>query len=543
MANIDLKTIKNKRPFKRIVVRDGVNATRFGSFSEPSYDPGMNSFIQVTQADFLEEYYPSGHRIYDKSYYPDIYRETSEASLDSNGLPMVDSEGHEVIENHVYCELVPRYAFAFQQMISMAHITHATGNDIQHELSIDEPSDAQNKLFDAMCTSWINEGLERAWYQAYKSREITGDTAFVGSLDENDKFHWRVFSYKNGDVLYPHYDRHGKMDHFARVSNQYDEYDNQISETIEIWDDTYFYVYRRSTGSNRSFVEKLKDKFGLDNYELIDCGTHGFEEIPVAYNRDDDGPGWSASQDQIDCYELSFSQMAHNNQAYGEAILVLKSKGDIPANISHGLDGTIKEIDLNGEDDDAKFLEGQSASESYMKQLEILEDAIYRSSNAVKVPSELKSGDTPASAIKLLFANALNQAAADAAECEEFVNKMWSIFAYAYGRKNNCLVNAISLKVHSWIKPYIHLSESAITADLVALKSADIISAQTASERASFYSKPGESKRIQREKKAQQDLDLLYEQEELKAQSTYKGEAGSGNSGSNWDEWNRTHRK
>ena len=59
-------------------------------------------------------------------------------------------------------------------------------------------------------------------------------------------------------------------------------------------------------------------------------------------------------------------------------------------------------------------------------------------------------------------------------------------------------------------------------ADLVALKGANILSAQTSQERASFYAKPGEMRRIQREQKTQQDLELLYEREQLEAQTSAK---------------------
>lgn len=516
---IDLKTIKTKRPFKRVVPREGVNPIEFFSFNEPVYDPGVNRYLSVTQADFLEEYYPSGHKIYDETYFPDIWRTVDEPVIDGAGQPLVNENGVEETNSRTYCEKVPRYAFAFQQMIASAHITHATGNDIQHELAKTEPTEAEEKLFDDMCSEWIHADMERAWFQFYSSREVTADAAFVGQMDDKYNFSWRVFSYKSGDHIYPHYDRYGNLVYFARVTEQFDEDNQQVAETIEIWDDTHYYAYRKKVGDARSFFDKFKDHVGLENYELIEYTTHGFDFVPVAYTRDDDGPGWSASQEAIDCYELSFSQMAHNNQAYGEAILVLKSDSEIPAGITRDLSGSVKEIDLQGENDKAEYLKGQSASESYMKQLETLEDNIYRSSNAVKVPNELKNGDTPASAIKLLFANALNQAATDGMECEGAIHDMWRIFAYAYGMKNDCLIDSNALPVHSWVKPYIHLSESAITTDVVALKSANIISAQTAAERTSFYSKPGEARRIQKEQKAIQDAELLYEQQTLDAQA------------------------
>lgn len=515
----DLKTIKNKKPFKRVTPGGFSFSCEYLAGMEPTYDPGRNSYITVTQADFLKEYYPSGHKIFDHTYYPDIWRESDEPVLDSNGNPTYYDNGQGITEHQVWQELVPRYGFPYQQIISSAHIAHATSNDIQHELSIVDPSEKEEKLFDAMCTEWLQAALERAWYLSYQSREITGDAAFVAQLDSGDNFSWRVFSYKNGDQLYPHYDRFGKLTFFARVTHQYDESDKQTAETIEVWDNEYYYAYRRNLDASRSILETIKDKLGMDNYKLIEMKKHGYDRVPVAYMRDDDGPGWSNSQSAIDCYEMAFSQMAHNNQAYGEAILVLKSQAEMPAGITRGLNGTIKEILLGGENDSAEFLKGQSASDSYMKQLDTLDDSIYRGSNCVKVPADLKAGDTPASAIKLLFANALNQAQADAEECGEFVNEMWSLFAYAYGRKNDCFVDAISLKVHSWVKPFVHLSETEITASIVSLKSAEILSAQTAQERVPFYSKPGEMRRIENERKAKQDAELLYEQTVIEAQS------------------------
>lgn len=514
---IRMRDLKTKKPFRRITPPkisgfEGVYCDN----DEPGYDPGTNWFTTVTQADFLREYYPTGHRINDPNYYPDIWRIVDEPVYNGDGSQMTDEYGNAATTTKYYCEMVPRYSFAYQQIIALNHIIHATGNDVQHELSVVEPTKAQQVLFDGMTTDWIRLGLEEAWYQSFKSREITADTAFVGFLGKDNELKWRVFSFLDGDVLYPHFNSFGELELLARVSHQYDKDGFEVKETIEVWDSTYYSVYKANVGAGRTIIDRLKGMIGLDGYELVSRTTHGFPSIPVAYMRDDDGPGWTPSQSGIECYELSFSQMAHNNQAYGEAILVLRSKVDMPPNITRGLNGSIKEIDL-GEDDEAKFLEGQSASQSYMSQIETTDEMIYRQSNCVKTPTDLKSGDTPASAVKLLFAPSLNQAMADGNECKPFLDQMWRIHACAYGIRNNCLLDAVSLPVTNWIKPFVHLSESAISADLVALVGAKVISRKTAAERASFYSKPGEMERIMNEKKQEQDIDLVYEFEQLKA--------------------------
>lgn len=75
---------------------------------------------------------------------------------------------------------------------------------------------------------------------------------------------------------------------------------------------------------------------------------------------------------------MSFSQMAHNNQAFGEPILILQSEGG-SVDIQHDLNGTIKTLSM-GTDDKASYLSSQSASESYMKQIDTLYKMIYEQS-------------------------------------------------------------------------------------------------------------------------------------------------------------------
>ncbi|MBQ0113663.1 MAG: phage portal protein [Bacteroidales bacterium] len=515
----DLKTKKVWRRFLPQTVLAQGQLQTFFSGNEPPYNPGRNVFEIVTQADFLAEYYPTSHKINSETYYPNVWRTVSEKVIDPvTGEYSIDNDGNFITQENVYCEIVPRFSFPYQQIIAFTHIYHATSNDIQHELAIPDPTEAQDKLFDDMCSSWHEAGMEDAWYQSFKAREITGDTAFVGSV-RNGEFSWRVFSYKDGDVLYPHYDQTGALKLLVRSTFQYDASGMTVSEVLEVWDEKNYSIYRRSQGESNVITkvfDRIKGIFGIEGYVLEYSEPHGFPFIPAVYMRNEDGPGWSASQDSIDNYELNFSQMAHNNQAYGEAILVTKTKGDMPVDITRGLNGTIKQIDMDSESE-AHFLEGQSASDSYMKQLDKLEEMIYRGSEIIKSPTELKSGDTPATSIKLLFTPNMQRAESDLTECRPFISGMWRIFAFGYGYVNNCITDAMSLRVISWGKVFVPQSESSIVADLVALVNAKILSAQTAAERCPFYSKPGESKKIQVEEKRKRDAELLVELEEIKA--------------------------
>src|SRR3712207_9507465 len=60
-----------------------------------------------TQADFLREYYPSAHPIFDESIYPDIYKKDPQSEK-------------------WYKQPIQRTAFAFQQVIATKHTLHLT---------------------------------------------------------------------------------------------------------------------------------------------------------------------------------------------------------------------------------------------------------------------------------------------------------------------------------------------------------------------------------------------------------------------------------
>lgn len=519
MANekIDWKGLLTKAPFKRMVPQSGYGgpARLFRDDQDIPYDPGTCWYKLMTQADFLAEYEPTAHAINDPNVYPDIWRIVSEPATTPDGAEIIDPLTGEVqMVDNCYCEQVPRCAFPYQQIITWAHIYHLTGNDLQIELSGTDHDESDDELFDNMVSDWQSSGREEDVYESIKAREKVADVAFVAALDEKGNLRAKVLSYEKGDILYPHYDEWGELKYFARLTKQYDYDNHQTQETVELWTDSEIVTYVREVGS--SVVLRIGRFLGLEGWKEVSRKSHGFDFVPVAYMRRDEGPGWSGSQDLIENYELSFSQMAHNNQAFGEPILVLKSKAEMPPNISRGLNGTAKSISMDVEDK-AEYLEGQSASESYIKQLETLEDMIYRGSSIVKSPTELKSGDTPATAIKLLFTPNMSYCESEAKEIAPYLRKMWKIHAFAYGRKNNCLVKACSIKANVWIKVYIPISESAIVSDLVALTGAGILSKMTAGERAPFYAKSCEWKRVQKEQKEKQDAELLYEQKTIEA--------------------------
>jgi hypothetical protein len=126
----------------------------------------------------------------------------------------------------------------------------------------------------------------------------------------------------------------------------------------------------------------------------------------------------------------------------------------------------------------------------------------------------------------------------------------------------------MTLPIKSWIEPYIHQNDSELMTNLATGVQQGFISKQTASERASKYTKNDEMDRLLKEYKQKQELDLLYEIKKKKAEveaeieklkQTSKIQAKQGNirtgngrtrttdengnheGENNWDNWNKTH--
>ena len=497
------RDIKTKKPWRK-VRPDGYNSHGSSMLSQLTDTPfdSINCDI-VTQSDFIRELYPSGHSVNDPTIYPDIFREEV--------LPVLDDKGNDTgrTTKRLYREPVPRYAFAFQRMILVKHLVHLCGNDVQFELNSNKATDEEIEMFTKFRTGWLDKDMEVAFYESARSCKSTADTAFVGFLKDGE-FYWKTLSFLNGDTLYPHYDTvTGHLKLFARSFSDYSEQGDERVQWLEVWDERNLYRYRQGKGDGRTVKEKLLGAFGLSGYTLVEQRHHGFPFLPVAYRRDEDGPCWTFSQDTIEGYEISFSQMAHNNQAYGEPIMVLMAEGE-NVDVMKDMNGTIKSVSM-GPDDKIDYLQSQSASESYIKQLDTQYKMIFSQSFIVD-PPELKSGDLPAAALKILYSPAYEKAMTDCKEYQTFLNDMVAIFSFGYGVEVGSTLGFANLNMKWWLEPYVHVNSSTVIADLASAVQNGFISRQTASERIeTLYSTNSEWDRIMREAKQQQEADLLYQ--------------------------------
>lgn len=491
MAVVDLL---RKKPFGRITADGYLKGARTRRLDNAPYFENKKMFQIFSQSDFLQEYYPSGHRINSEEYYPDRVK-YEEVTDETTGK----------LVKRYYKEKVLRVSVPFQIVIVAQQLVHSFGNNTKHTLISPKTSDNERDNFFEWRMGWLEKNSEIALYEFGKSLFITGDAAIVYYLNEG-KLGIKTFSYLEGDTLYPHYDSFGELDAFARRYYDYAEDGRTKTEWVEVYDKTYVTRYRHDIGGLAGAVQNIKQWFGLGGYVQVDEPTpHGFDEVPIVYYRLN-GPVWADVQNMIENWELSFSSLGQNNAAFGFPIMVLKS--DEGAEVESDMYGAVKAIKM-GSSDSAEYLKHDESPESVKLYLEKLSEMIFLGSFVVKTP-EVKSGDMPGVAIKLIYSPSLDKAILNKKDLDACIDKMQRLFTTGYGIEMQKITAYRSLKMISEIEPYVHQNNAELISNIVQAVNGGFLSRQTASQ-INPYATNNEYDKVLKEKKEEQQQDLLYQ--------------------------------
>jgi len=508
--------ILTKRPFVRMTPAGHLKGPRVRNILTTPYFETKNYWQVMSQADFWREYYPSGHRINDPQWYHDQikYRERT----DDRGNAVIGKDG--TPEKDFFRQEVFRCSMPFQMIITAQQVLHLCGNDIQHEMTDSGDGADRERLFLAFNKGWIEKNIDVRFFDFVRSVKITADAAMVFYMDDK-RVNAKVLSFMYGDTLFPHYNGiTGKLDRLARRYCDYDDSGKCVTEFIEVWDNTYFYRYKKDRYGWNAVKNTLYDYFGIDGYVLCEPPVkHGFSRIPVTYKRTD-GPCWMFAQDCIEKYEVAMSQLCQNNAAFAMPIVLMK--GD-EIDIQGDIYGNVKGFAM-GKDDDVSYLEQDGHSENFKLQLEILLRMIFMGGFAV-LPPEIKSGDLPGVAVKLIYAPSLERATIDARDFDECVDDIKEIFLEGYGTEQGMVTAFSSLSILSYIKPFVFSNDNDTITQLVQAAGAGILSKETASKKTGFNDN-AEWEKIIREQKRQQAADRLYQLKNVSAaQSAKKSQA------------------
>ena len=512
MDVLNIREILTKKPFFTISSTRNVMSMTPVTDKHNTVDKDNDKALYyiLSQEEMLRQYYPSGHKINNELLFPDIWKKDPET-------------------NKWYKQSITRCALAFQQIITTKHIIHIVGNDVQFELSEDEKSsqkdgldgeleasielqdDDSTKLLSIFKSGWIDLDMEIRFYEAVRSYMITADCAIVGFIQKDGTPSFRTFSFLNDDKLYPHLNSiTGEMELFARKYYDYDDEGEAVTEWVEVWDDTYIYRCKHSL-KPKNVTSFIKTIFCLNGFEIVEQVRHGFPFCPVAYARNEDGPCWAAGQQTIENFEEALSYFFENNKAFAFPILLLSGDG---IELHGDMNGSVKSISIDSSDGDAHFLENNDISASYNTLLTKFYDLIYEQTFTVK-PPELKSGDLPGVALKLLYSPAIECAICDAQKLQPFLNKLVKMVKFSWGLKKECQADLMKLGINAWIEPYVHQNDSELVTNLATAVQNNIISCKTASERLSKYTKNDEFERILKQLKFKMQMNV--EEANLKA--------------------------
>ena len=420
-----------------------------------------------SQADFIREFYPTSHKINQIKYYPNTMYVNKETGA-------------------YQAKVRSRIAIGFQQRILVKRKESLLGNNVGMKLISDATDQRMIDKLAFFREGWEERDMEVAIDRAIESDFTTGDCAVYVFMDDG-KVRWRSFSYKDGDVLYPHYDSlTGELALFGRAYRQ-ENWDGESTLYLDVVDKTSFVTYKQDATADGGWVMEGEPV------------PHGFPFCPVAYHRSNEGPVWSQSQSLIDGYEVAISQFSENNAAYALRILYTLG-GDME--IMTNTDGTPSRIDSVDPNAKVGFLEPAAGADgAFSSQLGIMEKNIMRCSFAVETP-EIKSGaDMSSRTVKMLFADSYVNALADSLEFQPFLNRAAYLFKFGYFMEKGRVSEVDSFKVKAYLDPFIFLSENDVIAAIQQLVAAGCMSRKTATELAYNigYSSPDEIARLVQE--------------------------------------------
>ena len=485
-----------KRPFVKILpLTNKVEMTQ-NPLAMRGESPVLQNWVVIPQEQFLSELYVSGHKINNPLLYPDKIR-----FLDTDEIKKINGGTGCYVK-----EKVARYSICLQSIILIKSLASLLGNPLHFTDGNLTPSDEQKLTLQEWQQSWISDNMEENFFQAVKSERSTGDCAMAFWIKGKD-YGCKIFSFLNGDHLFPHYDDYGRLSKFVRQYSEMDEEGTTIVTKIEIYDDKYVTTFTKNDakGANKvadklkSIIKKLSDNKNEYNYNIDgytqdgEAVPHGFDAIPVVYHRDMFGACWTPVQDNIDDYEMSMSLLCESNKAYAFPIIVLLGA---EANIQGGTDG--RPYAITSPDSNAKvdLLTHGDASESFKLQLDTMLKNILMGSFTV-IPPEVKSGDLPGVAIKLIYAPSLEKAMADAKEWNPFVDDMVKLYTFARKTAMNKR-DYDTISVHGEILPYVHQNTAETVTLICKAVTAGVLSIETALEHNPF-SAPDEKSRVLRE--------------------------------------------
>jgi hypothetical protein len=457
--------VRQAAPVNRVIKKATLKDTN--TYSEATI-PERNVVI-MTQAEFLAEYDPRGHKIYNTAIYPD------KTILDNDG-------------KFVGTEFVARVALALQKMIALKQAVHLIGNPpkLTAALGVDSALFIKYKEYRRL------KGIQNAMYLGVKSALETGDGAIWFYKDKNSRLKWKVWSYRDGDTLIPTYEK-GILT--TMVRRYWSMQDGQTVDTIDVVTNRTYSTYTKKVAGSKTIATRVLEGIGLQDkeWDLVSSAAHGFSQVPVAYQRNED-VAWGDGQELIDMIERTLSDLRESDAYFALGILSLT--GDIEVLPSKGHQGKV----ISGEDgSDAKLLEQSDVSQGFKFELETYFERLFDITGTVVIRhADLKGGDITGAAIRNYYNPAIQYAMDKAPNYYDFLNQIEAITIDAMGMEYGISSQVKGMEVISEIDIYVPANTLEVAQKIQYMVQAGVLSKETAQE-VGEYSSPDEKDRLERE--------------------------------------------
>lgn len=370
-----------------------------------SYDTGELNLL-VNQQAFYDQYFLSGHQIFNPIYYPDIEIEVEKDVTNQDGsiTKKIVKETH----------LVNRIGFPFQKQCITIILAHFLGNKITFEdVTIGNKNPDVLALYKNI---WDTKNMNTILYKFLHANLSLGDSSivFYKKPNDNNKVSALVYSLFTDDKITVSRDKYGNVTTLYRKYSILDENGKKKIQYDEItkgkWI-TYDSDFKRIS-------TPIEENTG---YNFFNC----------VYHRRKEGAFWTPAQNLIDNIELMVSRLSEDNRT--KTIPKYFIKAEEPDEIDAEKIGS-SDVLIGGKDDDMKLLSGSEISTSFSYEYDLMLDNIYHQLGIV-YPKHKSSGDMPTGSMKMMFY-----------PTERVVTELINEFNSVLDDINTCFKNAISLE-------------------------------------------------------------------------------------------------
>lgn len=419
------------------------------------------SFRKVSQVKFFNEYFPSGHKIYDGSWYEDI------TIMDDNG-------------RYRGTHFVNRISMPIQAMSIDIILAHLLGN----KTHLVDSTLKENESLPVYKEFWENKNLDTARYELIKSALALGDGAIL-FYKGKDGLMWKLLSLFNDDYFHMEYDKYGEPIKFFRYYENYcDVYEE---ETV-------------STYTNENGVWEL-----ISGEDAIQ--HHGFKGIPVVYKKRESGAFWSPVQSNIENAEKMLSRLSEDNRSKFKSLYHLKT--DNPNSVQNVTAGMTDMI-VTDTDGDFKLVPSSSLSQQFEFEYTTQMELIFNSLGIV-FPKHKSSGDMPTGSMRLMFYPSERVIMPLIHEFNQTLDEINEIAKQAFVAENpSRQSDIVKGNIRASIDRYTPEEDATINSSVVELYKAGVISGETASEQCTYASNNEETrKESERKRKIEHERELM----------------------------------